>query len=383
LVVLLSFVINHAVLAATADASLQPFHLEYTPDGFSVHVVVQREGQEIVFKKEPDFGAHKIFRGALAVGPDAKNDYLGFAYDRTAGSLFLDLNRNLDLTDDPDAQYRPEHDYTFARRFLGLHINVVHDGVTLAYVIDLEFVENALVEATVRSGWQGNVVINGMPYRLGYVDNLDGQVGKDDELVLVPVTNDEPALERVPGTPDRPGDAKLKVIRPFPVPDILCVGGKNYEMKTAFKPERQVGAIDGTLMEQKEDLGMVNIEGQYIQRLMLHGPRRVVIESPGPAVLVPRGDYSVQRIELARGFFAEPKLLVANIGDQPCDLKIAGPLNSQVKVTPSGTTLRLDYELCGIGGETYEAPDSGLREAPQFAVYKGDRKIASGNFEYG
>ena len=53
------------------------------------------------FRKEPDFGKDKVVRSALRIGP-GKNDFMGFAVNLTRRSLYLDLNQNLDLTDDPD-----------------------------------------------------------------------------------------------------------------------------------------------------------------------------------------------------------------------------------------------------------------------------------------
>ena len=52
------------------------------------------------FKKEPVFSGGKVIRGMLQLG-GGTSDEMGFAWDRTAGKLYLDLNRNLDLTDDP------------------------------------------------------------------------------------------------------------------------------------------------------------------------------------------------------------------------------------------------------------------------------------------
>ena len=52
------------------------------------------------FKKEPVFSGSKVIRGTLQLGGGA-SDEMGFAWDRGAGKLYLDLNRNLDLTDDP------------------------------------------------------------------------------------------------------------------------------------------------------------------------------------------------------------------------------------------------------------------------------------------
>ena len=67
--------------------------------------------------------------------------------------------------------------------------------------------------------------------------------------------------------------------------------------------------------------------------------------------------------------------------DKPAVLKVGAPLKQIVKATRQGRVLALDYKLSGIGGETYVRDDRS--KPPTFTVYKGDKKIASGTFEYG
>jgi hypothetical protein len=43
----------------------------------------------------------------------------------------------------------------------------------------------------------------------------------------------------------------------------------------------------------------------------------------------------------------------------------------------------LSYKLLGAGGESYTPRERARERPPQFAIYKGNTKIASGSFEYG
>ena len=63
-------------------------------------------------------------------------------------------------------------------------------------------------------------------------------------------------------------------------------------------------------------------------------------------------------------------------------LKAGGPLNQTVTAERVGASLSLGYELRGVDGAEYE-PDNSYQGKPQFAVYMGDRKVGSGQFEYG
>jgi len=51
------------------------------------------------FTKEPALSRSQVTRGLLKLGGGGSNE-MAFAWDRAAGKLYLDLNRNLDLADD-------------------------------------------------------------------------------------------------------------------------------------------------------------------------------------------------------------------------------------------------------------------------------------------
>lgn len=63
--------------------------------------------------------------------------------------------------------------------------------------------------------------------------------------------------------------------------------------------------------------------------------------------------------------------------------KAAAPLNHTVKITRTGSTLKLDYELIGADGKKYSLWDIHDRSRPTFSVYKNNRKVGGGTFEFG
>jgi hypothetical protein len=67
----------------------------------------------------------------------------------------------------------------------------------------------------------------------------------------------------------------------------------------------------------------------------------------------------------------------------PAVLNVGGPLTNSVIASRHGQDLRLDYRLVGTGGETYQLANQDRSKPPEFAIYKGDKKIASGKFEFG
>ena len=63
--------------------------------------------------------------------------------------------------------------------------------------------------------------------------------------------------------------------------------------------------------------------------------------------------------------------------------RAAAPLNHTVKITRTGSVLKLDYELVGTDGKTYSLWKIRDRSRPTFSVYRGNVKIGGGTFEFG
>ena len=128
----------------------------------------------------------------------------------------------------------------------------------------------------------------------------------------------------------------------------------------------------------------VNIQGKFVEKLALEnkiGTRRE-ISRPTTGGLLPAS----LEVQLRGGYLcsvyppAEQDWFTLT-PEEPYQLEVGAPLTPKVKVTRSVRVLTLDYQLLDAGGRNYVSPD--LANAPQFAVYSGDRKIGSGSFEYG
>ena len=141
--------------------------------------------------------------------------------------------------------------------------------------------------------------------------------------------------------------------------------------------------------DQDPALGELRLEGESIVRLVLkrEGDNQTeTFRRPEQIIELPTGKYTVQEVHLDGGYIyyasRGPKShWVTVTSDEPATLKIGGPLKQTVKVSREGRILVMNYELLGVGGEQYTSGDR--REPPTFAVYKADKKIASGNFEFG
>lgn len=137
---------------------------------------------------------------------------------------------------------------------------------------------------------------------------------------------------------------------------------------------------------QASTMGELKLEGKYIERLVLwqRDSRTQRLDHPAETIKLPVGEYSLAEIHLIDGYScrllsSDRKITITN--DKPVVLKRGAPLVPKVEVQRQGTVLVLKYELLGIGGEKYTSSDRS--KPPTFAIYKGDKEIASDKFKFG
>jgi len=141
--------------------------------------------------------------------------------------------------------------------------------------------------------------------------------------------------------------------------------------------------------DQESALGELKLEGKSVERLILlreGDNEKEEFRRPEQIIKLPTGKYSLQEVHLEGGYICyalrDPKRhLISVTFDEPATLKIGAPLKQTVKVNRQGHHLVMNYELLGAGGEKYTNGNS--NEPPTFTVYRGDKEIASGKFEFG
>jgi hypothetical protein len=134
--------------------------------------------------------------------------------------------------------------------------------------------------------------------------------------------------------------------------------------------------------------GELKIEGKFIKQLVLEreGGEKVTFDQPGESIKIAAGKYRLREVQLESGYACQewmvPDQNWIEVGeDKPAVLKAGAPLKQILKAERQGRVLWLDYKLSGIGGEKYVNSDS--NKPPTFTVYKGGKRIASGEFECG
>lgn len=145
----------------------------------------------------------------------------------------------------------------------------------------------------------------------------------------------------------------------------------------------------GLAQQPEAAKGELKIEGTHIVRLVLErqDKHREEWSNLSGSISMPAGTYRVQQIEL-QGGYSYPALGVADLAqisispDKPAILRAGGPLRPAVRTERQGRVLILNYELMGIGDEKYR-PAVTPQNPPSFTIYKGDKAVISGQFEYG
>lgn len=350
--------------------------LEYREVNYSfINLYLQVNPVSSAFKKEPPFRGSKVARGKLQLGAGASNE-LAFAWDRAAGKLYLDLNRNLDLTDDPAGVFAcPKGPVEYYQSFTNVHLPLKTAVVDCQALVDLNFYgyDGLNCSAAMRSFWQGKLILQGQELQAGVLANPS----EGARLLLRPWNERNSAFSIANGS-----------LETFLLPQRLFFDGQAYGLQWASEAHGNVTTMRLQFTEQESSLGELKITGKFIQRLTLEGgPYPVVLDKPEAMVRVPSGTYGQASVCLKNGsveahleHFAPARITVND--KTPAVFVGGGPLTNSVSISRQGKNLRLNYQLLGAGG-VYQLVSQDRSHPPEFTIYQSDKKVASGKFEFG
>jgi hypothetical protein len=343
--------------------------------------------QTTPFKKEPAAASGTIVRGVLNFG-GGSNNAIAFLWQRDAQKLYLDLNRNQDLTDDPAGVFSAcaggSANY---QSFTNVHLlfNTASGKCRVLADMNLyQFGPQANCYLMARSFWQGKVTLQGRDWQAGIVQNIVDQSGsfENSRLLLRPWENRSQSFGADDG-----------LLASVPFSRKLFVDGHAYQLDCIARSQNGEARPALQFTEQSVPLGELKITGQFIRRLVLTGgPYVVVLDQPAGLVKIPTGSYNQPDIKLEQNGV---EAFCRNSGQMQFGRRITvdarttavlqtgGPLTNSVTASRQGQDLRLDYCLVGAGGETYQLAKQDRSKPPEFAVYKGGKKIAYGTFEFG
>jgi hypothetical protein len=382
---LLGTVVGRDQGLAAQEAIGQPVtaYLDYREVSYDVvHWPLKATKRSSAFKKEPVLSPNNVLRGVLQLGAGATNE-MAFAWDRHSGKLYLDLNRNLDLTDDPAGVFSNEYGFgTGYGTFTNVHLPLRTPVGECQALVDLGINTSMGIycSAGVRSFWQGKVTLQGVEWQIGLLSNLLGPQPTLESCSLLL----RPWAER-----NKPFSLHSGSLEAFPFSSNLFVANHAYQLRCTGEAQGSAAKVRVQFTEQQPGLGELKITGDSVQRVTLEGgPYMVVVDKPEAVVKVPVGSYVPYRVCVKKGEVEavltgpEPARRITINDKKPAVLTAGGPLTNSVSVSRQGRKLALSYKLLGAGG-VYEVADLDRSHPPEFTVYQGDKKIGAGQFQYG
>ena len=332
--------------------------------------------------KEPELSSRHIFRKALQFGRDTNNAF-ALIWDQPKRKLYLDLNHNQDLTDDPAGVFssiNKGYSQLFDNVTLPLKTARGLHPAKLNLRLSTDGTEGWVqVRLTSRTLWQAKVVLEGEVWQVAVADKLL--------------------------SPEGPAAAKFLLLRPWevrtnrvwldypvcgmvPFPDRLFWLGRAFHLERRLATEGESPVRKLELTPEQPLLTELKLSGDSLCYAVLQASNgyTVVLQGPAGTVKVPSGLYTVSSVWLKHGeaevHWLGEKPLVVN-ATTAASLVVGGPLTNSVALERYGRRLMLDYVLKGADGGRYRLAREDRATAPEFIVYHGGKKVLSGKFQYG
>ncbi len=368
--------------AATSPAFTHTADLQYQEtDEVLVSYSVGTKLRANPFLKEPALPGQNVFRGSLLSEP-RPDQATAFIWDKGQGRLYLDLNRNGDLTDDPKGAFAsPSRDDN--QTFTNIHLVLPATTGDRAVRLQLEFYASRSSSPRVYAGlcyyWAAKLSLHGTDWQFGLVEGhrREQPAALPTYLLLRSWAERQRPFHLTSSSPDF-----------FDFTTNLFFGNQAYALNCRYQPAGDAGKYRLRLEEQSPRLGELKVTGANLHRLILTAKPSltVVLDKPQGVVKLPVGNYSLAEIWLRKGeaevgSFGAGKLSVD--GRRPATLVAGGPLTNSVATKSQDHTLQLSYKLLAADGREYKFPRRDDKPPPEFAVFQGTNRLATGKFQYG
>ncbi len=334
------------------------------------------------FRKEPELSQRHVVRSLLQFDKNT-NHAIAVIWDQPQSKLCVDLNGNLDLTDDPAGVFISAGK-GFQQVFTNVTLPVKMAAGLRPAILDLHCFTDAQgswaqVQLHSRSLWQAKVAFGGEEWQVAVVDNLFGAQG--------------------------PAVAKFLLLRPWAVransvsvhdptsgigtfPSQLFWLGQAFHLEHRFDTNGETAVCKLELTPQQPPLTDIKLSGESLCYAMLSATNgyTVLLHGPPGTVKIPQGVYTVGAVWLKKGAAEALRLgnapLVLN-ATVPTNLVLGGPLTNSVTLSRQGRKLAMSYQLSGADGGSYRLAQQDRAQPPEFTVYHGGKKALAGKFEFG
>ena len=378
--------------ALSSSSSVQTVDLEYRelPQPL-ISLSANVTQQKAPFAKEPALRQRDVMRGKISFGSTDSKNVMPFLWDYSQGKLYFDLNGNQDLTDDPAGVFSCATRYSGEYQiFTNVHFALKTPTGSHPATVDLTLIKYSGINsfyaaAAYRSFWEGKISLQGREYQLGFVDN-NPDFPDGGYLVLRPWESRSQPFSLLDGS-----------LNGFTFNRNLFFGTQAWRLDCKFLPQEPAPKYRITIEERTTELAELDLTGKFIKRLVLtpesgRAGYTVVLDTPAPVVKIPAGSYNQVQVALKAGAMEASRIednlvpgpsrpIIKTSSAKPAVLAAGGPLTNSVTLSRQGASLSLSYQLLGADGGRYRL--LGPRKEPEFAIYRADKKVASGKFEFG
>ena len=360
---------------------------------------------------QPEYYSKRPMYGVFQFGTE-KNAKLIMVLDESKGTrtgydtLYVDVNGNLDLTDDAKLSAKPsenEENRHFA--FPLVELKVKYGEKELPYHVKIETYNYGNVDFRVNTACytKGDISLGGKKYAAAFLDGTGN--GLFNDLFVTPkgMGGNQLYAKGDGLVIDLNNDSKFdrdngQGSEAFPLGKYLSWGKKCYEI-TPDPTGRSY-----TLVKSKAKCGTVTLETQESSAILLSpdGALRVM----GKSTVVPEGSYRFYACSLeakdgegqlwraiGNGQIKQPPVVVTAKKATP--LAVGAPLTAEVTVNKSESgVFGMSLAITGKGGESYTAnnfqkvgkDNENMQSRPNPKVKivdKDGKEVATGDFEYG
>jgi hypothetical protein len=337
--------------------------------------------QTAAYRKEPLLDRRNIIRGMLLWGTRSEQA-IPFIWDKGQSRLYLDLNRNRDLTDDPKGVFAcafKDNNQCFTNIHLNLPTATGNRPVRLQLTFNYYGPASVNVYAGLCSYWQARISLRGTDWQFGLVEDLLADNGSlpPQWLLLRAWAERQRPFNLLNSSPDFCTITKS-----------IFFDNRAYDLDCQYEPGGDSPKYKVAFKELAPRLGELQVTGANLHRLILTAKpgMTALLDLPAGKVKVPVGTYSVDEIWLRRGEVEVVRLKAGTVtvdSQRAATLIAGGPLTNSVEVRSYRDMLQLNYRLLGADGGAYQLPTPDYQHPPEFAVFQGTNRLATGKFQYG
>jgi hypothetical protein len=352
--------------------------LDYRESGGSAtgRIVFDDDLELVKVPATPTSSDAATLRGYLKTDPRPEN-CMAFFWHIDQQKLYLDLNLNRDLTDDPNGVYANQEtgNPKNYQRFHDIHIVIPRQGINYPYhlgTVSLNCYGQGHTSGyvSIHCGYHAQITLGAQYWDFTISEDLDGALTGQDWMQI---------------RPSQSGGQSAS----FSIPKALFLNDRGYAVDSKFVSDDRRAQIQLSLLPRELPLGQLHLTGKHLAYLLFKSSDVTVpVFNPEETpVTMPAGSYSCDAIRLdpglnrARIYPNRLELTVTVTTDQITTFRAGAPLKPVITASRAGPAIKLDFELHGQAGETYQV--NNREQRPGFAVYKGPLKIDSGQFEYG